>query len=162
MNHFIDKHRAALGNSTLSGIEKDAMLRLLHFDWQGNIRQLENVIARAIVLAEHEQISIADLPPEIGGVEVSEDVDFAEDESLSRAKAQEFVLRNSDPALVPLFNNPDDIVTLEEVKERVFRRAWEVCDGNTSLAAKKLDIGRATAFRFVDQYGLKRESNSDT
>ncbi len=159
VNHFIDKHREALGRPRLTGIAPEALRRLVQFDWPGNVRQLENVIARALVITDNDRLEVGDLPKEIAGVAVSDEMSLPDDGT--EIPISELVITARDRALVPQFDSPDDIVPLDDVKEAVFRRAWEVCEGNSTLAAEKLGIGRATAFRFVDQFGLKREADAE-
>ena len=60
---FLAKHARRLGKPVLS-IEPDALAALLDHDWPGNIRELENTIERAVVLAEHSSLGVGDLPEE--------------------------------------------------------------------------------------------------
>ena len=52
-------------NKPINQIEGAALDRLRHYMWPGNIRELENSIERAVVLAEGDRITVQDLPPEI-------------------------------------------------------------------------------------------------
>ncbi len=64
VDHFIKKY--ALENQKLiKGIDDMAMDALLGYDWPGNIRELENIIERAIVLTKQEVIALNDLPGKI-------------------------------------------------------------------------------------------------
>lgn len=64
VDHFIRKY--ALENQKLiKGIDDMAMDALLGYDWPGNIRELENIIERAIVLTKQEVIALNDLPGKI-------------------------------------------------------------------------------------------------
>lgn len=63
-NHFLHKY-SAWGKGKVKCISHEAMETMLTYDWPGNIRQLENVIGRALVLGNAEVISAGDLPPEI-------------------------------------------------------------------------------------------------
>ena len=64
--HFVRVY-AAKNNRRLEGLTDDAVRQLEAFAWPGNVRQLENVIERAVVLARGARVEVADLPPEIAG-----------------------------------------------------------------------------------------------
>jgi PAS domain S-box-containing protein len=57
--HFVTKHQARLGK-TIREIPDEAMDALLAYDWPGNIRELENVIERAIILSPGPALTLAD------------------------------------------------------------------------------------------------------
>lgn len=120
---------AGLANGTLEFMQQ--------YHWPGNIRQLENVIRRAAILANGEQIELRHFPAEVLR-DADLDVDFSPPEP---AVANE--------ALIPMFQTPDDILSLEHVERMVIDAALTVCDGNMSEAAKRLGIGRATLYRKV-------------
>ena len=61
IEHFIGKYNK-LFKLKIQGIEEDALKVLLGYDWPGNIRQLENMIERAVQLAQEKKIRIKDLP----------------------------------------------------------------------------------------------------
>lgn len=61
VTHLLARHTAKLGIS-VSGVAPDAMEILLEYSWPGNIRELENVLERALVLTEGDVISLEDLP----------------------------------------------------------------------------------------------------
>ncbi len=60
-HHLLERHSARLG-VTVEGIDPDAMEVLLSYPWPGNIRELENVLERALVLTEGDTVSLDDLP----------------------------------------------------------------------------------------------------
>ena len=59
--HLLDRHQKHLGIE-VEGIEPEAMQVLLTYPWPGNIRELENVLERALVLTEGPRITLEDLP----------------------------------------------------------------------------------------------------
>jgi nitrogen regulation protein NR(I) len=62
--HFVDKFNARL-KKHVSGIEPDAMDRLVSYAWPGNIRELENVLERAILFCDTQRVRVIDLPVEV-------------------------------------------------------------------------------------------------
>lgn len=67
VDYFIDRF-STLFNKTIRGISEEALQALINYDWPGNIRELENVIERAIVLIKNDIISTKDLPDYIQSV----------------------------------------------------------------------------------------------
>lgn len=61
VHHFIDLYSKQM-NKQVTGITNGAIRALLTHPWRGNIRELENVIERAIIFAEGRDISLADMP----------------------------------------------------------------------------------------------------
>lgn len=61
-DHFLNKYRKEL-NKNIKGIDNDAMRALLAHEWRGEVRELENVIERAVIFCRGEFISVDDLPP---------------------------------------------------------------------------------------------------
>ena len=119
--HFVEKHAAEL-EKEVTGVSPAAMEALIGFKWPGNVRELENMIERAVVLTEHDEIELADLPPEI-------------------ATGDSFAVHAPETdAVLPLKQ------ALEEPERQIIRRALEYADGNRDRAAKLLGINRSTLF----------------
>jgi two-component system response regulator AtoC len=62
--HFVQKFNARL-KKTVVGVEPDAMQRLSSYDWPGNIRELENVMERAILFCDTQRVRLVDLPGDV-------------------------------------------------------------------------------------------------
>jgi DNA-binding NtrC family response regulator len=75
VHHFMVKYAEEL-EKRVKGITNGAMRALLNHEWRGNVRELENVIERAIIFAEDRNIGVEDLPFETAGMtdDVSEDL----------------------------------------------------------------------------------------
>jgi len=63
VDHLVDRLNAKLGTHCL-GVERDALWSLIGRPWKGNVRELENVLERAIVLGGNDLISLRDLSAE--------------------------------------------------------------------------------------------------
>jgi two-component system response regulator PilR (NtrC family) len=81
VHHFLDKYTRQM-NKRVPGLTNGAMRALLNHEWRGNVRELENVIERAVIFAEGRQIGVEDLPFTTEGVsdDVGEDLKEAMDQ----------------------------------------------------------------------------------
>jgi len=66
VHHFVEKYSAELGKP-IEGVSREASQRLAAYDYPGNVRELENVIERAVALARGPQIDEENLPPSLLG-----------------------------------------------------------------------------------------------
>jgi len=75
IEHFLDKYTREMTKRVL-GLTNGAMQALLNHDWRGNVRELENVIERAVIFAEGRNIGVEDLPFDTHGIkdDVGEDL----------------------------------------------------------------------------------------
>src|SRR5438093_334210 len=120
--HFVRIY-AAKNNRKLEGLTDEAVRQLEAFSWPGNIRQLENVIERAVVLARGARIDVADLPPEIAGATpLPEGV---------------LTIRIGTP--------------LAEVEARLLDETLRVTKGNKTLTARLLGIDPRTVSRKLER-----------
>ena len=111
-------------NKKVQGIAGMAQRMLTEYSWPGNIRELKNVIERAIILGNDDTLLLENLPLEI-------------------------VAKTSAPSGVPAssFRLPPEGIDIEEVERELIRQALEVTEWNQSKAAKKLSLG-IDAFRY--------------
>jgi two-component system response regulator PilR (NtrC family) len=61
VHHFLEKYTHAMNKHVL-GLTNGAMRAMLNHEWRGNVRELENVIERAVIFSEGRQIGVEDLP----------------------------------------------------------------------------------------------------
>jgi len=66
VKHFISEYNKKL-NKNFKSVDNLVMRSLLSYDWQGNVRELENIIERAMILGEGEFINLQDLPQNLTG-----------------------------------------------------------------------------------------------
>jgi len=152
--HFLRSYANQLGK-TPTRIDEDALEVLMNYAWPGNIRQLENAIERAVVLAERETIHVDDLPPEIIST-VPEAVAAAPTNRLSTRREPAVtgrLLRSSvvETIVAAPAGLADELDHLERerLSEALVRAA-----GNKAEAARALGIPRSTLFSKLRKYGL--------
>ena len=121
-NHFIESFDKEF-NKHVKGISSMAEKMLVEYNWPGNIRELKNVIERAIILGNDETLLLEHLPLEI----------IAKGSSAT-------------PPMAPIKLPPEGI-DIEEVEKELIHQALESSDWNQSKAAKKLNLG-IDAFRY--------------
>jgi DNA-binding NtrC family response regulator len=85
VHHFLDKYTAAMNKKVL-GITNGAMRALLNHHWRGNVRELENVIERAVIFSEGREIGVEDMPFKVEGI--SDDVGEDLKEAMSQFERQ--------------------------------------------------------------------------
>ena len=71
IEHFLREASETCGRQ-IDGFDSTAMSALQSYSWPGNVRQLENVVERAVLLSRDEGLTMEDLPPEISGHSTSE------------------------------------------------------------------------------------------
>ncbi|MFH0882288.1 MAG: sigma-54 dependent transcriptional regulator [bacterium] len=156
--HFLDKQRHHLGRKNVNGITRAALNAFNRFDWPGNVRQLENVIGRAVVLAEEDFVCVADLPESIRSLAPEENREqVVTDESQIPPEVESLLplsAATSDSEMLSPFRTPEDVPTFNEIKAWAIRQAYNACNGNISLTAKKLGLGRATLYRLMKKYEI--------
>jgi two-component system response regulator AtoC len=128
VEHFISRHNKRLGTA-VKGISTEAEKMLMAYEWQGNVRELENVIERAMVLTEGEQITPADLPER---VQQTRDV-----VSTTLASGELSVKK-----------------TVRIIEEELIRRALAKTGGNRTAASKLLEISHRALLYKIKDYGI--------
>ena len=140
--HFMTLSAHKLGK-TMSEIAPEAIDALQRHSWPGNIRELENVIERAVVLAETSRLTLADLPPEIRtaiGATGSGTRPYA-------GRAVSSRLASAAGGLAAEFS-PDPLE-----REKLLG-ALRNAGGNKALAARQLGLPRSTFFSKLKRAGL--------
>ncbi len=60
-NHFLNKYRHQMGKN-ISGIDQSAYRALMNYDWKGEVRELENVMERAVIFCQNDVMTLENLP----------------------------------------------------------------------------------------------------
>ena len=122
-HHFLLKYSELYGK-TAEGITPQALALLQNYSWPGNIRELENVIQRTLIVADGGFIEATDLPEIIQDVHVS----GAEDDVLPEGSFERL---------------------LRDYKVKLATDAIRQCNGSKTLASQKLSISRAYLHRLI-------------
>ncbi len=169
IRHFLLRFAAEEGKRVRS-VSAPALAMLTAFAWPGNVRQLENAIYRAVVLAEGDEIGVNEFPQiaalvSAGGAETplvpQQETDVSPAPGIR--PGQPLVLDAGSPitvtnapqsAALPLLDPTGDVLPLEAVEAATIRFAISHYRGQMSEVARRLRIGRSTLYRKLDQLGL--------
>jgi two-component system response regulator HydG len=121
-------------------MDDDVLVLLKGYSWPGNIRQLENVIERAVVIAEGSTLTLEEMPPEL----------FQPSE-LPRSRPSIFIEPKSATPARPLNNWRSE---RERTEREQLVRALAAADGNKAEAARALGIARSTLVSKLKKLGL--------
>ncbi len=126
--HFLEKHNK-LNNKSVTGISEDVVGLLDAYDYSGNIRELENIIASAVVLENSGTLTRRSLPPYLVKAVTHQEV------------------------LIPQSVRK----TLAEIEAEHIRRAMEHTGGNRTVASGILGISRVGLLAKMKKYGIDME-----
>lgn len=122
--HFLKKY-SATSNSRVRGFTRRAISKLMGMKWEGNVRELENVVERAVVLCNDSLVDETDIPtPET-------------------QNSEEFFGEST-----------QDFPTLTKLEERYIRLIMEKTGGRKDKASQILGINRRTLYRKEREYGM--------
>lgn len=127
--HFIERHHERLGLQ-VTKIHPDAVDVLLNYSWPGNIRELENVLEQAMLLADGDELAADELPDQVRfSMAAADDLELTEDDlSVKKHSAA--------------------------LERKLIQRALERTGGNRTKAADLLELSaRALRYKILD-YGL--------
>lgn len=160
VDHFIARFAAEEGRRVVS-IAPEALDMLVAFDWPGNIRQLENTMFRAVVLAENPVLLPEDFP-QIVAAQKGRDA-----ARVITALPAEPVHIDHAPALPRLpepmpakvadrfLDAAGNLLSLAEVERNLIAFAIDHNAGRMAQVARQLGIGRSTLYRKLKEYGLE-------
>ncbi|MEZ5871057.1 MAG: sigma-54 dependent transcriptional regulator [Nitratireductor sp.] len=182
VRHFIGRIAAEENRAQVRGIDTGAEALLCSYDWPGNIRQLENAIFRAMVLADGELLTAAEFPQiaaQLPGFELPEIVENTTGNS-ELAPGGNAQVRSMAAYTAPSMETPvafargaeaegfmamkgptGDIRTMEEMEAEMIRFAIQLYDGRMARVARKLGIGRSTLYRKLKDMGLEPADETD-
>jgi two-component system, NtrC family, response regulator AtoC len=123
-DYFLKKYSAR--SNKRFAVNPEVIPRMQSYEWHGNVRQLENVVERAVALNTSGVFDLEDLP---------------EDVQKSRRTVS--------------IDNNRSWPTLEQMEERYIREALQAFDGNIARTAEVLGIDRRTLYRKLERTGLE-------
>ena len=153
--HFLAKTAQELGRTSLS-VDREAAKALQECPWRGNVRELENAIRHAAVLARGGAILKEHLPPEIANPKPIEEEPAQQWRRLLRKAAESFS-KTAEPGSVHQ-------TALNELDRALISIALNEADGNQVHAARWLGISRTTLRTRIDELGIptKRRTTKKT
>jgi DNA-binding NtrC family response regulator len=137
--HFLEVYKEKSGRF-VSGISKEALRALVNYEWSGNVRELENAIERAIIIASGRQIELEDLPEAISHKAFELNAQAREERAKAASEGRSIGLEIELPS------------AMNEVEEKIIKATLDYTDGDKSQASRLLNIGRKTLYRKLKQY----------
>jgi Transcriptional regulator containing GAF, AAA-type ATPase, and DNA binding domains len=143
--HFLEKYKQKTGRF-VAGISKEALRALVNYEWFGNVRELENAIERAVIIASGRQIELEDLPEAISKKAFESYAQARQERARAASEGRSLNLEIEFPA------------TMEEIERQAIEMALDYTGGDKSRASRLLNIGRKTLYRKLEQYGNGKSS----
>jgi DNA-binding NtrC family response regulator len=148
----------------IRGVANDAFALLCAYDWPGNVRQLENAMFRAVVLADGDELTVAEFPQIAAQVE-GFDVRIpaapplvAETPAPAPVGAEGPFFEPRDPQFMRLIDEGGDVRKIDDIEAEAIRFAFAHYRGQMSQMARKLGIGRSTLYRKMKEIGIDAEA----
>ena len=129
LEHFVERFNAKMGLK-VTNISREARDALMNYHWKGNVRELQNVIERAMILSTGGSITLAELPADLRSSSPDTVHELEEEETLSIKKAQ------------------------KELEKALILKALNRTGGNRSRAAGLLEISYPSLLQKIKEYGI--------
>ena len=148
---------AAEEGKRIRGLSAEAAALLVRYDWPGNVRQLENAVFRAVVLADGDELTLAEFPQiaqQVDGFEVRVPLAPASAPAATHVEREIVRVEVRDPNVMRLLDDKGDVRKIDEMEAETIRFAIAHYRGQMSEVARKLGIGRSTLYRKMKDLGL--------
>jgi DNA-binding NtrC family response regulator len=137
VNHFLELYNKTR-DKNIKGVSPEAMNLLIEYDWPGNIRELENIIERSVIMTESEIVEAKHLPIDIRGKRAYHNITIPETkEELKDLKKQ---IREK---------------AVEEVEKAFLINALKKSDWNISKASRQVGMKRQNLQALIRKYNIK-------
>jgi DNA-binding NtrC family response regulator len=175
VRHFVARFAAEEGER-IDGIDPAALAMLKSYSWPGNIRQLENAVFRAVVLADQPILTVNEFPqiaahvegysvtvppapaPKAAAPRIAGPVMLGQS-AIAPATIHVPSAGGRDAVGIPALSEAGDIRSLEDVEADMIRLAFGRYRGRMTEIAKRLGIGRSTLYRKMREIGLEARAN---
>ncbi len=142
--HFLKQFCEAMGKH-ISGFDDNAVNRLTEYRWPGNVRQLRNVMERAVILCEKDRISLKELPL-LGDVsEIGQLLEYVPSTNEELKKIRKEIREKA----------------VEKVEKIFILNALAKSNWNVSLAARETGMQRSNFQKMMKQYGITGKMKSE-
>ncbi|MCG2751674.1 MAG: sigma-54 dependent transcriptional regulator [Desulfobacteraceae bacterium] len=138
---FLNQFSETMGKR-IKGFSDDAMQRLSRHDWPGNIRQLRNVIERAVILADHEEITPKDMALSWESNEVEQMLDMVPETNEEFKKLKKEIREKA----------------VIRIEKNFLLNALTKNKGNVTRAAKNAGLQRSNFQNLMKKHGIKKSS----
>jgi len=127
VRHFLDRYNNKFSKN-LNGISQQVQKIFLKYNWPGNVREMENVLESASILAKKEFIDVNALPK------------YLQDSLISKNK-------------IPFISN-ENLSTLDELEKEYISYLLKICNNNLRKTAQILSISRTTLYNKLKKYDI--------
>ena len=133
-------------NKEVLSITQDALDFLKVYPWPGNIRELENILERAILNCPGKVLTINEFSHLDMNIQIPDNELSITGSELTRSplRAEETDTNTNHP-----------VIPLKQIEKQAIQSALNRNDGNISNTARQLDIGRATLYRKIKEYEIQ-------
>jgi transcriptional regulator with GAF, ATPase, and Fis domain len=137
--HFLEHYKQRTARF-VSGISKAALRALTSYDGPGNVRELENAVERAVIIATGRQIELDDLPAAIGNIASERQAMVRVERAQAASEGRNTKLEIEVPS------------SMDEIERHAIEATLDYTSGDKTRAARLLNIGRKTIYRKLEQY----------
>jgi DNA-binding NtrC family response regulator len=145
---------AADEGKRIRGLSAEAASLLARYDWPGNLRQLENIVYRAVLLAEGPFLTPAEFPQIAAHVQGQRPVIPPLPAVTPATLPQATPMAGGDPHALPLMTENGEMRSLADLEAQAIRFALVHYQGHMSAISRRLGIGRSTLYRKLKELGL--------